>query len=159
MNHPIFTASDFYRGPDLTRDDVDAAEAVLGFTLPAAYVDLLFEQNGGSLGAGCFPTEFPTSWAPTHIQIDAIRGIGGEWGIESEGPRGSRSMIDEWDYPAIGVVICEMPSGGHDAVMLDYTTGADEPAVAYVDEDRIPRILARSVAEFIDALVPCEWFD
>jgi hypothetical protein len=49
-------------------------------------------------------------------------------------------MIDEWGYPEIGIVICDMPSGGHDTVMLDHWEGGLEPSVAYVDEDRIPHV-------------------
>jgi hypothetical protein len=57
-------------------------------------------------------------------------------------------------YPDIGLVLCETPSGGHDTVMLDYRgRGASgEPTVAYVDEDRIPRTVARSVRDFLDRL-------
>jgi len=44
------------------------------------------------------------------------------------------------------VVICDTPSAGHDTVMLDYTDCAvdGEPAVAYIDEDRVPRRVAAS---------------
>lgn len=91
----VFDESTFYTGPELTEEVVDSAESQFGVPLPGSYVRLLFEQNGGSLFAGCFLTEFPTSWAPTHVQIDAIRGIGGQWGIDSDGPLGSRSMIEE----------------------------------------------------------------
>ena len=89
-------------------------------------------------------TRFKNSWAPDHIEIQALRGIGGKWGIDSKTGLGSRDLILEWGYPDIGVVICDMPSGGHDTVMLDYSTcgPTGEPAVAYVDEDRIPRQLA-----------------
>jgi len=65
-------------------------------------------------------------------------------------------MIDEWGYPRVGVVFCEMPSGGHDAVMLDYSRGAPEPVVVYVDEDRVPRVVAASFTAFLASLVDCE---
>ena len=61
-------------------------------------------------------------------------------------------MISEWGYPDIGIVVCDMPSAGHDAVMLDYRSGLSEPAVAYVDEDRVPRVVARTFSDFIDHL-------
>ena len=34
------------------------------------------------------------------------------------GGLGNQFMIDEWKYPAIGVVICDTPSAGHDMVFL-----------------------------------------
>jgi hypothetical protein len=81
-------------------------------------------------------------------------GAGNEWGIDHE--LGSRYLIAEWDYPDIGVVAFGTPSGGHDTVMLDYTNlGPDgEPTVAYVDEDRVPRTIAGSFAEFLAVLRP-----
>jgi len=64
-------------------------------------------------------------------------------------------MIREWGYPAVGIVFCAMPSGGHDAVMLDYSLAGVEPRVVYVDEDRVPRELATSFAAFMDGLIDC----
>jgi hypothetical protein len=51
-----------------------------------------------------------------------------------------------------------MPSGGHDAVMLDYSECGPngEPAVAYIDEDRISRRVADSFAAFLSGLTPCD---
>ncbi len=108
----------------------------------------------------CYRTKVPTSWAPDHIEIAGLLGLGGKWGIDSEDGNGSRAMIAEWEYPDIGVVICDMPSGGHDAVMLDYSgCGRDgEPAVVYVDEDRSVVLLASTFAEFRDGLVACSEF-
>jgi hypothetical protein len=50
-----------------------------------------------------------------------------------------------------------MPSAGHDTVMLDYSTcdTEGEPAVVYIDEDRIPKLLAPSFAEFLGGLYVC----
>lgn len=103
--------------------------------------------------AACFLTPFPTSWAPDHLKISATFGIGGRIAIDD-----SKEQIAERGYPDIGVVVCATPSAGHDPVMLDYSgcSPRGEPAVAYVDDDRIPRRLAETLAEFLDGLRPCE---
>jgi hypothetical protein len=153
----LFEDDDTYTGPPLDGSMVRQAEQSLGVRLPRSYVELLSRRNGGVPRNRCFRTEFPTSWAPGHFEIRALLGIGGEWGIEVPG-QGSAYMIEEWGYPKIGVVVCDMPSGGHDAVMLDYSeSGPDgEPAVAYVDEDRVPRRVAASFDDFLAGLVPCD---
>lgn len=154
----FFEDDDYYTGPPLDSVMVRRAEEHLRVRLPAAYIDLLHLRNGGVPRSRCFPTDFPTSWAPDHIQIDAIRGVGGEWGIDSEAGLGNATMIAEWGYPEIGVVICEMPSAGHDTIMLDYTECGPrgEPAVAYIDEDRVARRIAESFEEFLNNLTACK---
>jgi hypothetical protein len=147
---------DYFTGPPLTQEAIGTAELHLGVRLPASYLALLAERNGGVPRLTCFPTAFPTSWASDHIGIDAILGIGGERGIDSP-VGGSRYMVAEWGYPDIGVVIVDTPSGGHDTVMLDYSEcGPDgEPAVVYVDEDRVPRRIAETFADFIVGFMEC----
>jgi SMI1-KNR4 cell-wall len=119
---------------------------------------VLSQRNGGLLRRRCCPTKFRTSWADDHFEIRALLGVGGEWGIDSSSGLGSADLITEWEYPEIGVVICDMPSGGHDAVMLDYSESGPEgePSIAYIDEDRIPRRAANSFEEFIARLVLCK---
>lgn len=153
----FFTDDDYYTGPPLTDRMVVEAEAILGVRLPQAYIALLRERNGGTPRRRCFRTPSPTSWAPDHIAIAGLRGIGGDWGIESAGSLGSAAMISEWGYPDIGIIICDMPSAGHDAVMLDYSAcgGQGDPAVVYVDDDRSVLTLAATFAEFRDRLVEC----
>lgn len=155
MSSLLFEDSEYYAGPDLTDDMIVDAESRLGYKLPRSYVDLLRVRNGGKPKTRCYRTPFATSWAPNHIQIDGIRGLGGDWGVDTDGPLSSEAMIEEWGYPRIGIVICDMPSGGHDAVMLDYSRHGAEPAVSYVDEDRVPRPIAESFSEFIDNLLDC----
>ena len=153
-----FEDSDYYTGPPLTDEMVEAAERRLGVKLPAAYVALLRVRNGGQPVRHCHPTTFPTSWAPDHIDIGAILGIGGNRGIDADtyGTPSSIYMVREWGYPDVGVVICDTPSAGHDTVMLDYTSGG-EPAVVYVDEyePRVARRIADSFAQFLDNLFEC----
>ncbi|ARE73776.1 1,3-beta-glucan synthase regulator [Streptomyces sp. Sge12] len=132
------------------------AEEALQVRLPKSYIDLLLVQNGGVLQNRCYPTDFPNSWAQDHVCIDVIWGIGGEWGVDII----SSNMITEWGYPDVGVVLGLMPSGGHDTVMLDYSDCGPlgEPAVAYVDENRVPRRIAGSFSEFLGGLVSCRGY-
>jgi hypothetical protein len=145
----------------LTDQMVSKAEALLGYKLPESYVTLLKSRNGGTPINDCFPTEESTSWSDGHIAITGIRGIGGQWGIDSE-ELGSRFMVEEAGYPDIGIVVCECPSGGHDAVMLDYSfCGKNgEPRVMHVDVEceRIT-FLAPDFETFVRGLVNAEVYD
>ena len=151
----FFEDSGYYTGPLLDACMVHRTEADLGVRLPRSYIELLFVRNGGTPRRRCCPTTFPTSWADDHFEISGIRGIGGTWGIDSSMGRGSSYLVTEWEYPNIGVVICDTPSGGHDTVMLDYSEcgSKGEPCVAYVDEDRISRRAAGSFSDFLAKLV------
>ena len=51
-------------GPRVTKKLAAAAEAKLGYALPAAYVKLLEVRNGGYLAKKRFPTRKVPSWAP-----------------------------------------------------------------------------------------------
>ncbi|MFE6597718.1 SMI1/KNR4 family protein [Streptomyces albidoflavus] len=153
----LFEAGNFYTGPPLSAEMVSRAEGFLGLRLPSTYIEVLLRKNGGVLKRRRFPTQFATSWAADHFEIRALLGIGGKWGIDSLSGMGSADLIAEWGYPQIGVVIFDMPSGGHDAVMLDYSESGPEgePAVVYIDEDCVPRKVAGSFEEFLSRLVPC----
>lgn len=145
----------------LTDNMVSRTEALLGYKLPESYITLLKSRNGGTPINDCFPTKEPTSWSGDHIAITGIRGIGGQWGVDSE-ELGSRFMVEEAGYPDIGIVVCECPSGGHDAVMLDYTLcgKSGEPRVMHVDveSDRIT-FLAPDFETFIRGLVNADVYD
>lgn len=147
----------------VTTDMVEEAERVVGYVLPASYLAVLARRNGGKPANACFPTDGSTSWADDHIEITGICGIGGKWGIDSD-ELGSRFMIREWGYPAIGIVVAHCPSGGHDAVMLDYSKCGPrgEPRVVHVDveaDEPIVTFLAKDFLTFIEGLVDCEGFE
>lgn len=154
----IFDQSDEseYVGQPVDAEMIRRAQGVLQVRLPKSYVDLVSVQNGGVLRNRCFPTEFPTSWAPDHVCVDVIWGVGGAYGVDVMSP----SMIAEWRYPEIGVVLGITPSAGHDTVMLDYSECGPlgEPSVSYVDEDRVPRRIASSFSEFLHGLVSCRTY-
>ena len=138
-------------------------EAELGYKLPAAYIWLMKQHNGGIPVNTCFPTDTPTSWAEDHVAITGIFGIGREKSCSLCGELGSQFMIDEWEYPAIGVAICDCPSAGHDMIFLDYRECGPqgEPKVVHIDQELAYEItpLADSFEEFIRGLVHEDEFD
>jgi len=142
-----------YAGPELTDDLVRAAEEALGYRLPASYLALLRVQNGGLPRRRCF--RVGRGW----VEIAGLFGVGGWYGVDSP-DRGSPYMVREWGYPPVGVLIAPTPSGGHDAVMLDYSRcgPAGEPRVIHVEtecaEPRV-RVLAPDFATFAAGLVEC----
>jgi len=135
---------------------IASVEEELGYKLPAAYIWLMKQHNGGIPVNTCYPCDEPTCWAEDHVAITGIFGIGREKSCSLCGELGSQFMIDEWEYPAIGVAICDCPSAGHDMIFLDYRACGPqgEPAVVHVDQENDYKIthLADSFEEFIRGL-------
>ena len=135
---------------------IASMEEELGYKLPAAYIWLMKQHNGGIPVNTCYPCDEPTCWAEDHVAITGIFGIGREKSCSLCGELGSQFMIDEWEYPAIGVAICDCPSAGHDMIFLDYRDCGPqgEPAVVHVDQENDYKIthLADSFEEFIRGL-------
>ena len=135
---------------------IASVEEELGYKLPAAYIWLMKQHNGGIPVNTCYPCDEPTCWAEDHVAITGIFGIGREKIYSLCGELGSQFMIDEWEYPAIGVAICDCPSAGHDMIFLDYRVCGPqgEPAVVHVDQENDYKIthLADSFEEFIRGL-------
>jgi hypothetical protein len=151
--------NDYFRESDkkrkaVTPNMVKAAEESLGYRLPAAYVELLQVQNGGYLARNWFPTTKCPRWAKDHVQFRNIFGLG-EGGIDDD--TGSQYLIEEWEYPDVGVVIS---SDGHTAFMLDYSDCGEEgePTVIWIDvesgKDDEPYVaeLAPDFATFLEQL-------
>ncbi|WP_414163256.1 SMI1/KNR4 family protein [Superficieibacter sp. BNK-5] len=138
-------------------------ELGLGYRLPASYIWLMKQQNGGIPRNLNYPTSEPTSWAEDHIAITGIMGIGREKANALGGDFGSRFWIEEWEYPDIGIAICDCPSAGHDMIFLDYRECGPEgePAVVHVDQEDDYRIthLADNFESFICGLVNDEVYD
>ena len=126
-------------------------EKELGYKLPASYIWLMKQHNGG------LPTRTAFDTPEVIESITGIMGIGRKKDYSICGSFGSQFMIDEWGYPAIGVAICDCPSGGHDMIFLDYrecgTQG--EPKVVHIDQEGDYDItpLADNFEEFIRGLV------
>ncbi len=138
-------------------------EQELGYKLPASYIWLMKQHNGGIPVNTCFPTNTPTSWAEDHVAITGIFGIGREKTYSLCGKLGSQFRIDEWEYPAIGVAICDCPSAGHDMIFLDYRECGPqgEPKVVHIDQEYDYEItpLADTFEDFIRGLVNAEVYE
>lgn len=149
-------------GP-LTPAALAEAEKALGYKLPAAYVWLMERHNGGVPVNRAVPTKEPTSWAGDHAAIEGIYGISASpdkrGGIVYE----TRLMVEGWEYPPVGIAICDCPSGGHDEVFLDYRDCGPqgEPRVVHIDQENDYHItpLADNFEEFIRALADESAYD
>jgi hypothetical protein len=138
-----------YDAPPLDDDLIRRAERALGVRLPRAYLGALTERNGGILARQTYRVDFSSAGGDGTIGVEALLGVGGRWGVDVM----SRYLVEEWEYPP-GIVVCMPPSGGHDTVMLDYAACGPrgEPAIVYVDEERVPRRIAHDFQTFLDGL-------
>ena len=60
---------------------IASVEEELGYKLPAAYIWLMKQHNGGIPVNTCYPCDEPTCWAEDHVAITGIFGIGREKSI------------------------------------------------------------------------------
>ena len=135
---------------DVPTDELIAdVEKELGYKLPASYIWLMKQHNGGIPFNTCFPTDSPTNCREKDYSLC--------------GEIGSQFMIDEWGYPAIGVAICDCPSAGHDMVFLDYRECGPlgEPKVVHIDQESDFKItpLAENFEDFIRGLKSAEEYE
>ena len=144
-------AFESYIGKDVTDEDIKNAESELGYTLPAAYIELLNNHNGGVLNKNCFINNDGDC-----VYVTGIYGIDRDKKNSIFGEFGNEFWISKWEYPPIGVVVADTISGGHDMIFLDYRecgpTG--EPKVVRVDQegDYSITLLADSFGDFIKQL-------
>lgn len=144
-------------------ETIKEIENDLGYKLPGSYIELMQSQNGGIPLNSCFPTTERTSWAEDHVAISGIFGIGKKKIYSLCGGFGSRFMMEEWEYPDIGIYFGDCPSAGHDMICLDYRScGREgEPKVVHVDQESDYKItfLADTFEEFVLGLVSESKFD
>lgn len=136
----------------LTDEMVREAERLLGVKLPAALLDLLRVQNGGSVAAGhaAFPTGRPTSWSEDHVPFDALMGIGRRAGTTSL--LDTPYLVEEWGMPT---PLLLLSGDGHCWIGLDYRTcGRDgEPSVTWFETDHDSElVLAGDFRSFVEGL-------
>ncbi|NML22050.1 SMI1/KNR4 family protein [Pseudoflavitalea sp. G-6-1-2] len=135
------------------------AEQELGFKLPASYIELIRNRNGGAPVNKCHFSAAPTSWSGDHVAITGIFGIDPE---KDSSVYENEFWIEEWGYPADGIYICDCPSAGHDMILLDYSQCGPqgEPMVVHVDQenDYQKTFLAPNFESFIRGLKHEDFF-
>jgi hypothetical protein len=135
---------------------IGTVQEKLGYTLPAAYIELCHHQNGGTPRKTCIRSSSRTSWAEDHVAITGIYSIGNRKRYSLCGEFGSVRWVEEWGYPHIGVYFADCPSAGHDMICLDYRECGPngEPSVVHVDQEWDYRItfLAETFESFIRGL-------
>jgi hypothetical protein len=167
MSFHDFDFSDFWEKSDYATKEyvgepfspklLEKTEAILGYKLPASYIELIKSQNGGIPKNTNYPTKESTSWADDHVALTGIFGIDPKKTHSLIGVMGGELMKDEWEYPDIGIYICDCPSAGHDMIALDYRESGKEgePKVVHVDQELDYKVtfLAKNFEEFIKDLV------
>lgn len=129
----------------LTNEMIEMAEQQLQVKLPSAYLELLSEQNGGTLLHKAFPTMEPNSWAEDHVHLDTIYGI-----AKDEGILQSTYLIREWGLPERLVLF---GGDGHSWFAFDYRETDENPPIIYLEADEeIVFELASNFEAFIAGL-------
>jgi hypothetical protein len=133
-------------------------EEKLGVKLPAAYVGLMREQNGGDFESMVIRARRPVPEAiedhigkDRFVELHSFHGVTlGESGILQQ----TQYMTNAWELPS-GLVLLE--GDGHTWIALDYRRAANEPSVIFLESDSKQSVtLAPSFASLLAALVPYE---
>lgn len=139
--------TDDYTGKAPTDQEILDIEKETGYKLPESYIELIKHQNGGVTANSIVTTD------NLCVHLVGIYGIDKDKECSVCGDCGTEFWLEEWGYPAIGLVIADTISGGHDMVFLDYSECGPEgePMVTLVDQedDYSQEILADNFEEFI----------
>lgn len=139
--------TDDYAGKAPTDQEILDIEKETGYKFPKSYIQLIKHQNGG------IPVNNVVTTDNVCINLVGIYGIDKDKEYSVCGGSGTEFWLKEWGYPALGPVIADTISGGHDMVFLDYSECGPEgePMVVLVDQedDYSQEILANNFEEFI----------
>ena len=134
----------------------EAMEKELGYKFPDAYLEFMKGHNGGLVEKCRYAYADPETDRENEVLIHGFLGIGSDKPNTITGSFGSKFWIEEWEYPDIGIVICDCPSAGHDLVFLDYRGCGPEGelCVSHVDQEADFEItkIAESFEMFVDGL-------
>lgn len=145
-----------YQTETPSEETVKKIENKLGYKFPDSYLEFMKEHNGGIVNKSRYVYTDHETNGENEVFISGFLGIGFDKPNTLMGSFGSRFWIEEWEYPDIGVVICDCPSAGHDLIFLDYRECGPEgkPCVSHIDQEMDYEItkIADSFEEFADGL-------
>lgn len=141
---------DEYELPEITNIEIEQAEKLFGVKLPASYLDLMREKNGGTLLYNSFSSK---KVEDGFLIIDYLLGVSLEDGI-GETPY----MIDEWELPS---EIILLSGDGHSWVVLDYRNYSGEnPPISFIDVEVNKDVkIAKDFTDFVTHLQKGEYVD
>ncbi|HFR4149927.1 MULTISPECIES: SMI1/KNR4 family protein [Bacillus cereus group] len=130
MKSTIWADDDYLKLAPINDELIKKAEAVLNVKLPESYINLLKEQNGGTLRLDIHPTSKPNSWADDHVNVSGLYGIS----FDENEPSilESRYLIREWEMPENIILLS---GDGHTWIALDYRNVAENPPVIFIDNE------------------------
>ena len=126
-----------YQTPIPSAESIITIEKELGYKFPNSYLEFMKGHNGGLVEKCRYAYVDPETNRENEVIINGFLGIGSDKPNTIMGSFGSKFWIEEWEYPDIGIVICDCPSAGHDLVFLDYRECGPngEPCVSHVDQE------------------------
>ncbi|MBS9803003.1 SMI1/KNR4 family protein [Bacillus toyonensis] len=153
MKTTIWADDDYLKLAPINDELIKKAEEVLNVKLPESYINLLKEQNGGTLRLDVHPTSKPNSWADDHVNISGLYGISFD---ENESSiLESHYLIREWEMPENIVLLS---GDGHTSIALDYRNVAENPPVIFIDNEFEEFIeLAPNFESFLQNLTTYEY--
>ncbi|PGT62333.1 SMI1/KNR4 family protein [Bacillus thuringiensis] len=153
MKSTIWADDDYLKLAPINDELIKKAEEVLNVKLPESYINLLKEQNGGTLLLDTHPTSKPNSWADDHVNVSGLYGISFD---ENESSiLESRYLIREWEMPENIVLLS---GDGHTWIALDYRNVAENPPVIFIDNEFEEIIeLAPNLESFLQNLTTYEY--
>ncbi|HHT7218711.1 TPA: SMI1/KNR4 family protein [Bacillus cereus] len=153
MKSTIWADDDYLKLAPINDELIKKAEEVLDVKLPESYINLLKEQNGGTLRLDVHPTSKPNSWADDHVNVSGLYGISFD---ENESSiLESRYLIREWEMPENIILLS---GDGHTWIALDYRNVAENPPVIFIDNEFEEIIeLAPNFERFLQNLTTYEY--
>ena len=138
--------------PNVNEELVERTQEILGHQLPASYIKLMTQKNGGYLDGRVIklPEIIPQALSyysdEGYLSIGKIAGINPiPWGLGSISY--SLRMIEEWDLPQDLVLL---DGDGHTWVALDYRSKKVEPSVIFIEsKGNSCIILAEKFEDFV----------
>lgn len=153
MKSTIWADDDYLKLAPINDELIKKAEEVLNVKLPESYINLLKEQNGGTLRLDVHPTSKPNSWADDHVNVSGLYGISFD---ENESSiLESHYLIREWEMPENIILLS---GDGHTWIALDYRNVAENPPVIFIDNEFEEIIeLAPNFERFLQNLTTYEY--
>ncbi|AQQ65627.1 MULTISPECIES: SMI1/KNR4 family protein [Bacillus] len=153
MKSTIWADDDYLKLAPINDELIKKAEEVLNVKLPESYINLLKEQNGGTLRLDVHPTSKPNSWADDHVNVSGLYGI--SFNENESSILESRYLIREWEMPENIVLLS---GDGHTWIALDYRNVAENPPVIFIDNEFEEIIeLAPNFERFLQNLTTYEY--